>query len=275
MKIRLGPAGIPISCKHGSSVEGIKKVSELGLSTMETPFTHGIHMSLETAKKIGTIAKGLDIELSIHAPYFINLASYEERIVEDSKKRILDSLERGVAMNATVVVAHAGYYGKDKERSNRMVTEACIEIDDIIEKNNWNIDFGLETMGRQKSWGRLDEIIEVCKKTSHVIPYLDAAHLYALNGGQVNYRQVFDALEVLKLKKYHCHFSGIKYKLIDVGRGNELNHVPMEESGPEFLSLAKEILKRKLDITIISESPLMEMDSLLMKSIFEELGHVF
>ena len=275
MKIRLGPAGIPISCKHGSSIEGIKKVSEMGLSTMETPFTHGIHMSLETARKIGIVAKDLDIELSIHAPYFINLASESEKIIEDSKIRIMDSLERGVAMNATAVVAHAGYYGKDKEKSNQMVLDACYEIDKGIEENGWCIDLGLETMGSQKSWGNLGEIVEVCKKMRHVIPYLDAAHLYALNGGQVDYAHVFDALEALKLKKYHCHFSGIKYSLVGIGRGNEIKHVPMEESGPDFKRLAMEILKRKLDITIISESPLLEMDSLLMKSIFEELGYMF
>jgi deoxyribonuclease IV len=275
MKIRLGPAGIPISCKKGSSIDGIMKVSELGLSTMETPFTHGIHMSLMTAKKIGDAARDLDIELSIHAPYFINFASESEKIIEDSKMRIMDSLERGVVMNATVVVAHAGYYGKDNEKSNQMVIDACKEIDGKIEENGWNIDFGLETMGRQKSWGKMNEIVEVCKKMKHVIPYLDAAHIYALNGGHVNYEQVFDMLETLKLKKYHCHFSGIKYNLMGIGRGNEIRHVPMEEAGPDFRSLAMEILKRKLDITIISESPLLEMDSLLMKSIFEELGYAF
>jgi deoxyribonuclease IV len=275
MKILLGPAGIPMSCKHGSSIEGIKRISELGLGTMETPFTHGIHMSLETAKRIGVVAKDLGIELSIHAPYFINLASESEKIIEDSKMRILDSLQRGVAMNATVIVAHAGYYGKDKEKSNQMVLDACSEIEGKIEENGWDIELGLETMGRQKSWGRIEEIVEVCRKMRHVIPYLDVAHIYALNGGQVDYGRVFDALETLKLKKYHCHFSGIKYNLVGIGRGNEISHVPMEEAGPDFRGLANEILRRKLDISIISESPLLEMDSLLMKSIFEELGYTF
>jgi len=275
MKIHLGPSGIPISCDCDSSIEGVKKVAELGLSAMEISFTHGIHMSLGTAKEVGKVAKNLDVELSIHVPYFVNLASETEKIIKDSKRRIIDSLERGVAMGATVVAVHAGYYGKDKERANQMVLEACKEISERIDNNGWDIDFGLETMGKQKSWGTLDEIINVCKKVKHVIPYLDAAHLYALHGGQVDYKKIFDKLEVLNLKKIHSHFSGIKYSLVGIGRGNEKNHVPMKEAGPDFIDYAKEILKRKFDITIISESPILEIDSLLMREIFEKLGYKF
>ena len=275
MKIRLGPSGIPISTKSNSSIEGVKRVAELKLSAMEISFTHGIHMSLATAKELGKVAKELDVELSIHVPYYINLASEDKKIIEASKKRIIDSLERGVAMGADVVAAHAGYYGKNKFKANQMVFEACKEIAEHIEKNGWNIDFGLETMGKQKSWGTLDEIISICKQLKHMIPYLDAAHLYALHGGQINFKDVFDKLDILKLKKIHSHFSGIKYTLAGIGRGNERQHVPMKMAGPNFEDYAKEILRRNKDITIISESPILEIDSLAMKETFESLGYKF
>lgn len=275
MKIKLGPSGIPLSCKYSSSVDGIKKVAELGLEAMELSFTHGIHMSLATAKEVGKVAKDINIELSIHVPYFVNLASLDKKIIEDSKKRIIDSLERGVTMDATVVAAHAGYYGKDRKKSIEMIFEACKEITELIEKNDWNIEFGLETMGKQASFGTLEEIIELCKKLKHLVPYLDPAHIYARNGGQINYKDMLDKLEVLNLSKWHSHFSGIKYTLVGIGRGNERNHVPMKMAGPDFKEYAKEILKRKSDITIISESPILEIDSLAMKETFEKLGYKF
>lgn len=274
MKIRLGPSGIPISAQSNSTMEGVKKVAELGLSALEVSFTHGVHMSLTTARELGKVAKDLDVELSIHVPYFVNLASADKQIIEASKKRIIDSLARGAEMGATVVAAHAGYYGKDKEKSIEMIFGACKEITEIIEKNDWSIDFGLETMGKQASFGTLEEIIKLCKKLKHLVPYLDPSHIYARNGGQINYKDVLDKLEVLNLSKWHSHFSGIKYSLVGIGRGNEKQHVPMKEAGPDFEGYAKEILRRKTDITIISESPLLEMDSLLMKSIFEKLGYV-
>jgi len=275
MKIRLGPSGIPITAESNSSIDGVKKVSELGLEAMECSFTHGIHMSLATAKELGKVAKDLDIELSIHVPYFINLASSDKKIIEASKKRIIDSLARGVEMNATIVAAHAGYYGKNKKKSIEMIFEACKEITELIEKQDWTIDFGLETMGKQASFGTLEEIIEICKKLKHIVPYLDPAHIYARNGGQINYKDMLDKLEVLNLSKWHSHFSGIKYSLIGIGRGNERNHVPMKTAGPDFKEYAKEILKRNKDITIISESPILEIDSLTMKEIFEKLGFKF
>lgn len=275
MKIRLGPSGIPVSCKGTSSIDGVKTISELGLSAMEISFTHGIHMSIATAKELGKVAKDLDVELSIHVPYFVNLASEDKKIVEASKKRIIDSLERGVAMDAEIVAVHAGYYGKDKKFSSLMIFNACKEIDDLIQKNDWKIQFGLETMGKQKVWGTLDEIIEVCEKMKHVVPYLDPAHIYALNGGYVDYKIIFDKLEVLKLEKIHSHFSGIKYSAVGIEKGNEKQHVPIKASGISFEEYAKEILKRKIDITIISESPILEMDSLFMKEVFEKLGYKF
>ncbi len=275
MKIRLGPSGIPLSCKGSSSIEGVKKVAKLGLSAMEVNFTHGIHMSVKTAKELGKVAEDLDVELSIHVPYYINLASEDKKKVIASKKRILDSLERGIAMNATIVAIHAGYYGKSKEEAMKKIFKACREIAEIIERNSWNIKLGLETMGKQKSWGTLDEIIEISKKLKRVVPYLDPAHIYARQGGRINYKEIFDKLKVLKLKKLHSHFSGIKYSLVKIGRGNERYHVPMKEAGPDFEPFAKEILKRKIDVTIISESPVLERDSLLMKKIFEKLGYEF
>ena len=130
-------------------------------------------------------------------------------------------------------------------------------------------------MGKQASFGTLTEIIEICRKLRHVVPYLDPSHIYARQGGQINFKKVLDEIEPLKLDKIHSHFSGIKYSLVGIGRGNERNHVPMKEAGPEFREFAKEILKRKTDITIISESPILEMDSLLMRMILEELGYKF
>lgn len=275
MKIRLGPGGIPFCCKGSSSIDGVKKTAELGLDAIQIAFTHGIYMSLKASKELGIIAKELDVELTIHAPYYINLASEKPKVIKDSKKRILDSLHSGEKMGAVVAVVHGGYYGKDKENALKMIFDACQKLSDVIEKNDWKIKLGLETMGKQKSFGTLDEIIKISKKIKNVIPYLDAAHIYAGNGGHINYKEIFDEMKVMKMKKYHSHFSGIKYSLVGIGRGNEKNHVTMSEGGPDFKPFAKEILKRKIDMTIISESPVLEQDSLKMKKIFEKLGHKF
>lgn len=274
MEIRLGPAGIPTVCK-GSSIDGVKSVAELELSAMEIEFVRGVKMSNSLAKELGIVAKNLDVELSVHAPYFINLASSEKEKIAASKLRILDSLERGAAMHATVVVVHAGYYGKDKGKAGEMIFSACSDLADKIKQNGWRVLLGLETTGKQSQWGTLDEIIELCKKNKGCTVALDPAHIYARQGGKIDYKEIFDKLEVLKLGHLHCHFSGINYSVTGIGRGNERSHLPLKQAGPPFEEFAKEILKRKIDATIISESPVLEQDSLVMKKIFEKLGYEF
>lgn len=262
-------------CKGSSTSDGVRKTSEMGLDAMQVAFTHGIYMKLEEAKKLRIVAKEEDVELIVHAPYYINLASEKSEVITASKKRILDTLHRGEAMGATVAVVHAGFYGKDKEKALEMINNACQEISNAIERNGWNIKLGLETMGKQKSFGTLDEIVPISKSIKNVIPYLDVAHIYAGNAGKIDYKEIFDKLKTLKLKKYDSHFSGINFSVVKEGKGNEKNHITLAESKMDFVGFSKEILRRKKDTTLISESPILEQDALVMKGIFEKLGHKF
>jgi deoxyribonuclease-4 len=85
--------------------------------------------------------------------------------------------------------------------------------------------------------------------------------LHARNGS-INYLSVFDQLS--GLRHIHSHFSGIEFT-----EKGERRHLIMERT--DFLPLAREILKRKVDITVICESPITWKDSLKMKEILEEL----
>ena len=82
---------IKIGCAGTSGMgypDGLKQCHELGLDAMELAFTHSIHMDNKTAKEVGDIAKKYKISLSIHCPYYINLASVEKKKISASKKRI-------------------------------------------------------------------------------------------------------------------------------------------------------------------------------------------
>ena len=89
-KIKIGPAGT-----GGSSEEGFNKIKEAGLDAVEIEFTYSIWMKKEDAIKIKELNKKLGLKLSIHAPYFINLASFERPKVHASKSRIFKCCEIG------------------------------------------------------------------------------------------------------------------------------------------------------------------------------------
>lgn len=273
MKIFLGPAGIPTEAKVYDTAEGIRTVAKIGLNAMEVEFVQTVYLNKKQAEKIGEIAKENGVKLSIHAPYYINLNSADPKIITASRKRIFDCADRGERMGAEAIAIHAAYYGRSSEEETfETVKENFLQIlDEMKLAGIKNVKLGVETMGKQSQFGSLEEVVKLHKEVKQVIPYIDWAHLFVRNNGDINYAEIFDVLEKLKLGKIHSHFEGVDKnkdgRFVDV-------HTPIN-SHPPFEPLAREILKRKIDITIISESPIIEKDSLKMKRVFEKLGHKF
>lgn len=264
-RIRLGPAG---SSGHGT-LEGIKLAKEQGLHTMEVEFVRGVRMGNDLARQCGEVARKLGISLSIHAPYYINLASAEPEKIEASVKRILDSCERGHHMGATHVVFHPAYYGKlSPESTYKMVRDAVGGMQKALDKNKWKVRLAPETMGKVSQFGTLDETLKLAKETGCSF-CVDFAHLYALGRGNIDYKAVLDKIQNAGFKHVQSHFSNIDY-----GLKGELNHLVLDGK-PPFEPLARELLERDLDATIISESPITWKDALKMKGIFENLGYKF
>lgn len=270
-KVFLGPAGVGIDCKGSSTLDGIRCAHEVGLNAMEVEFVRGVRMKNDLAKECGKVAQELKVELSAHAPYYINLSSAEKAKVKASQKRILNSVERAHHMGAKVVVIHPGYYGKMSEEEAYDATKEATEeiVDDMKSKGFTDVYLGMETTGKHSAFGTLDEIVKLCKQIKQCTPVIDFAHMYARQGGKIDYGEIFDTVKPLKLKHIHSHFSNIEFT--DKG---ERKHLVLDGK-PPFEPLAKEVLKRNLSITIICESPILERDSLKMKRAFERLGHEF
>ena len=274
----MGPAGIPIVSRERTTIGGIRCVAELKLNAFEVEFVRQVGMSNEMAKETGRIAKELNILLSVHCPYFVNLCSREKRKLEASKQRILDSVERAFHMGADVAVFHPGFYGDlTPDAAFNAIKGACRDmLDRMRAKGIKGVKLGFETTGKVSQFGTLDEIIEICKKLKGCAPVVDFAHIYARQAGRIDYGDVFEKLKPLKLKHLHAHFTSMEWTPAKAPwQGNERRHLELKVNKPPFEPLAKEVLKRKVNIAIISESPILEKDSLVMKHIFEKLGHRF
>ncbi len=259
--IRLGPAGIPVSAKGRGIVEGIKKVAELGLSALELQFGHGVNMGIELAKKAGAIAKENNVLLSVHAPYFLNLNSEKKGVIEESKRRLLQSVAVAEAAGAYIVVFHAGFYsGMRDVDATRVIKENIL---DVRKKTPAHIFLGVETMGRANTWGTLGEIGKVCGKG--VVPVLDFSHIHARGrrlDSKEKVKELFDEYESIFSGFLHSHFTGIIYNEL-----GEKYHVPISGAEPDFSLIAPFLKNRKYPCTVISESPLLDMDSLKMKEL--------
>jgi len=270
MHIFLGPAGIPATAKGASTADGIRRVAEMGLNAMEVEFVRGVHMSIATAKDAGVVASDAGVLLSIHAPYFINLCNPEKAAA--SKKRILDSCERAHHAGAWIVVFHPGFYGTlEKTKAFEMVLEECENMNETLLANGWDVRLGLETTGKPSQFGTLDETMAIHRKIKNCVPAVDFSHIFARNAGHIDFHEVLKKMEALNLERHHCHFSGIEY----TAKG-ERRHLTIDHNQPDFSVLAKSLLKTKIkNITIISESPALEKDSMKMLEILKQEGYAW
>jgi len=243
--IRIGPAGF-----GGEAIEGLQRIKQAGLDAAEVEFTYGVRMLNDKAKEIGLLAKKLGISLSVHAPYYINLASEDKTKITASKKRILDSCERAHFLGAgakAAVVFHAAYYGKiPHENCYELVKEAIVEMQKTISKNKWNSVLAPETTGKKSQFGTVDELLKLSKETGCWL-CVDFAHLLARNN-HIEYKALFEKLKHSAPKHIPCHFSGIEWT--DAGERRHL--LTKEQDIKELLSWVK---KYNLDMNIINESP--------------------
>jgi len=264
--IRIGQAGIPLSCKGRTNKDGLVYTKNiLDLNAIELQFVRGLYsMEDKEAQFIHDFAKENDVELHVHAPYYINLAANDEEL-DNSFDKILYSATLGQKMGAKSVVVHPGYYGDEGEKKTlKRIIKNVKKLQGNFKKEKIKIKLAIETMGKQKVFGSLDEIIKICSDVKDVIPAIGLGHIHArTNGGlkkREDFEEIFDKLKPLRLKHYLIHVTGVMYE-----NGNEFYHVPIKKGDMPLMPLIDLILDKNYDVTFISESPLLEHDAVYIR----------
>lgn len=272
-KMLFGTAGVPVSSNRPDSISGIERERELGLDAMELEFVRGVHMSEATAKEVRKAAEKNNVLLRVHAPYFINLNSAEKEKLVASKKRIMDSARIGELCGAKIVTFHPAYFqGQEKKEVLERVIGVIAELAEKIEKSGWGIRLAPETTGKGSQLGSLQETIEMCRKIRQLQPMVDFSHLHARDNGRFKSEKDFEkAIEEIPekfLNGLQMHASGINFS----AKG-ERNHMAMQEKGNSFNYkwLLEALHAKKVSGCIISESPNLEEDALLMQKYWKKL----
>jgi len=258
-----------------------KWLKDMGLDAYEYSCARGVRISSDMAQDLGERARQNNIVLSVHAPYYINLASEDKRTIENSKAYIFDTAEAAAAMGAKRIVLHTGSCGKlDRKRAflniKRNLEKILVEIKD----RKLQVNLCPETLGKKNQMGNLSEILELCLLDESLIPTLDFGHLHALDAGALNklddYKRVFEKLfEVLgeeRGRTIHVHYSRVEFTV----KGGEKKHWSYADRdyGPEFEPLAECLLEYGVSATIISESRgTMAEDALSIKNIYCNMKH--
>ena len=268
--MRFGPAGIPICCSGRSTLEGIRCCSELKMGAMEMEFVHGVRMNGESATLAGKIARDLDVRLSSHAPYYVNLCTSDKVKAENGMRHILLAAKATALAGGRITVFHPGFYQTlGKEEAFLAAKKRLVEIKERMDAQGIKCILGAETVGKKSSFGGFEENLRMARELDFVKPVIDFAHMHARGDlkitGEEDYRKIFARLEAELpdyAKEFHSHFSEINYS--DKG---ELNHLPLgTRNEPPFAPLMKVVAENGYSGTIICESPKLEEDALIMQN---------
>lgn len=278
--IKFGPSGFCEDfAKENKSTEDMPKwLLKHNLSCYELSFTNGVRLSLETAEKFGRLFNDAGIEVSVHAPYYINFANPDPIMIEKSNGYIIECLKRMEKLGAKKLVFHPGTQMKmtREEAFDNTYNNIKLLIEILDSKGFKNYYLCPETMGKHGQIGTVEEIAKICSIDERIIPTIDFGHVNSFNQGSLKTEKDFEAVfEVFKsylgdrFNRVHIHFSKIEY-----GKKGEIRHLTFEDNvyGPEFKPLAKVLKKFNVDACVISESAgTQTKDALAMQNIYQSV----
>lgn len=277
-----GPAGLADSFKtkgYKKSIQVADYLSEFGLTAFEYQAGRGVKIGTDAAKQLGAVLADKNIQVSIHAPYFISMSSVEEEKRLNSVNYILQSARALDAMGGRRIIFHSGSCGKisrEEALSKAMNTMGLI-VQAMDDSGFGHMTLCPETMGKVNQLGSLDEVLALCTVDRRIIPCIDFGHLNARDGGIIkgkdDYLRIIDRIaETLKddrFMDFHSHFSKIEYTT-----GGEKRHLTFRDTvwGPEFEPLMDVVYENNLSPVFICESAGTQTeDARAMKLYYEAL----
>jgi deoxyribonuclease-4 len=270
MLLRFGTAGIPLSTPERNTLNGIRQVRSLGLDSMELEFVQSVNITMQKAPFVKEEAIRNDVTLTCHASYYINLNSLSKSKIDASKQRLLDAVRVANTCGAYSVAFHPAFYHRmPAESVYKKVKEGLSHVVSTLQEEGNLIWVRPEVMGRVFQFGTLKEVVRLSQELDHVLPCVDFGHLHGREGKFNTYEEFADALAMVEvigkeaLKNMHMHIEGVEYN----SKG-EKRHINLDESDLNYCELIRALKDFKAAGVVVSESPNIEADALLLKSLY-------
>lgn len=216
----------------------LEQINSLGFEGVEIYF-EGLHNM--SAEDVSDTLSTYDFKVYLHAPFSdLNLASFNETVLAESKKRIKSALETAASVGAVLATVHFGRYSplglSYPESAVENNLASIVEINSFAESLGLNIAFENSPSGFGAMCGSLDVLKDLVETTGikitldighantwentlpEFIETLDSAivhtHLHdnsggsddhhSLGTGSIDYRVALGALQKINYKKALC-----------------------------------------------------------------------
>ena len=247
----------------------------------------------------GEIAKRMDVSLSIHAPYYIDLGVDPETAVSYTDKskdpeiaenyteeyaapsvvdRYIDSIRHSAlilnALGGDTVVTSLGLYKgdskKEREETDARIYENVAGLMGWWQEEGLRPKLGVEITGHKETFGSLDQVLDMCDQIEGLVPVLNFPHHHSRTGGSL--KETRDFIDLIEAVKPYCkdgiysQFSGVEH-----ADGEEKKYTPIKKGDLKFETLADALTEVRPEMTVISCSPLLEHDAMYMRIIAERV----
>lgn len=265
---------------YTQTLEAGKWCKDRGIDVFEYSFGRGITLNEKTAKAIGERFHAEGVELTVHAPYYINLANPDPEMIQKSYGYILSSLKKVKDFGGNRVVVHPATQGKmTREAAVELMLQNAKGLVEVLDREGYAEGYKVcfETMGKMAQLGTPDEIIKVCCLDDRFYPCVDFGHVNAREQGVLknaaNYNTLIQKMEDFlpkhKVFDMHVHFSKIEY-----GAKGEIRHLTFADQnyGPDYEPLMEIFHRKGMSPYVICESDGTQAeDTVAMKKYFFSL----
>lgn len=279
---RFGPAGNSDAFYESgrkATADAPAWLESMGLNAFEYQCGRGVQVGEETARLLAVKSQQHNVQVSVHAPYYISLASEDPVKRENSLRYILDSARAVTWMGGSRIVVHpGGLGGLPRAESALLAVDTLTRAQALLDEQGFShIHICPETMGKLNQLGDLDEVLLFCMADERFLPCVDFGHLNSRTGGGVNSPEAFaavldriaDRLGEERAREMHMHFSKIEYTT-----AGEKRHLTFEDTeyGPEPAPLMALLAARHWTPTVICESRgTQDSDARVLKVLYDSM----
>jgi len=254
---------------QGGTPSVVAMTSPLKRRDSLTTLTWSLAKDYADLQQTRALAKALDTDLTLHAPYYVDFFGSEDA-KEQSTRQIQWAGVLAQGLGARLAVTHLGFYGGgDRGDSIQQLTEIVTDLSDWLTKySKGTVRLAIEPSGHPDVFGSREEVLELVRRVKGTVPVLNLPHIAARE------RTSFEEAEQLEpvVQEFvkatdgplYLNFSGVEF----YGPG-EFRLTPIKRGLVRFDPLAEILAERDYDVTVISSSPLLEHDAMYMKLLYE------
>ena len=231
----------------------------------------GVADSYASLIPIGNMARRLDVKVSMHTPYYMDLGSNN-----GLTERCLNNIRHaGIITNALggdIVVTNLGIYNDpdNADETDANIIENVSAIMDWWKDAGIKTDLGIEITGRQEAYGSLEQVLSLCEEVDGIVPVINFPRHHSRTKGSLitanDFTELIESAEPYCKGNVHTLFSGVEHS-----DGNERRLTPIKKGDLKFEPLGEALVDLPYDVTVISGSPLLEHDAMYMKVIHERV----